>query len=536
MRTRNPAKWLILATLTTGRLLAQESPVNVDPTELERRADLVGKLITVDDRMLYYVFRQGKGYDQLRLKRTGITFKLPPALRPDSPPRPTPLVVQGRLRKEEGQLVVEVSSIKVVPADLARLDQAIAALPARDFENRKAWAAWAEKRGRDFKDTALIQRAEAIETEALRIQADQSRGAVDAPAEWLRLAEEARQRKLPEPEPSALAHRALRARLSTAETVEGARDLLAAVNRFFPHASADTAAGRANLARWDEPYARDPAATYRMAPADARKGLDRRLWADVLQKQLELQAAQDPRGAVSLASRAEAELPERPRAASTLLEQGLNQASADLGALRLSEVKDIGQAYRDKLHNPEQALKLYRDWLKLQRDRLSPTDAEGPVDLASLYEELLRDRGSARDLLERAWRLDPGSATIAEAFRSRGYRRVKDTWVEDPSATAVGDAAGGPAPAEAGPNSRPGRGLRGMTPDEVTQQIRSAPDRKVLSGTKGQLVEQWIYRSPTQRGWRYVNFVRTPGDLLPRVVSDFTLPENALPKGVTPGR
>ena len=70
-----------------------------------------------------------------------------------------PVVVQGRLAREEGQLVCDVTTLKVLPNDLDRLDQAIAALSAKDFENRKAWAAWAEARGKAFKDNVLIQRA-----------------------------------------------------------------------------------------------------------------------------------------------------------------------------------------------------------------------------------------------------------------------------------------------------------------------------------------------------------------------------------------
>ena len=57
-----------------------------------------------------------------------------------------PVIVQGRLNREGGQLVCEVTALKVMPNDLERLDQAVATLSAKDFENRKAWAAWAERR------------------------------------------------------------------------------------------------------------------------------------------------------------------------------------------------------------------------------------------------------------------------------------------------------------------------------------------------------------------------------------------------------
>ena len=118
------------------------------------------RLIRVDDRVRFYQSHRGEGYDEVYLKRTHVIFRLPPRLRPEVSPRPMPVVVEGRLIRDGGQLVCDVESLKVMPNDLERLDQAIAALPAKDFENRKAWAAWAEKRGKSFKpeDKSLIQR------------------------------------------------------------------------------------------------------------------------------------------------------------------------------------------------------------------------------------------------------------------------------------------------------------------------------------------------------------------------------------------
>ena len=90
----------------------------------------------------------------------------------------------------------------------------------------------------------------------------------------------------------------------------------------------------------------------------------------------------------------------------------------------------IAQAYREKLQNPQAALDLYRDWLKTQARQAERDRCRGPVALAALYEELLQDQAAARELLERAWKIDPGSKEVAEAFRTRGYRLVKDQWVE----------------------------------------------------------------------------------------------------------
>jgi len=515
--------------------MAQTEPVAVDAADLDRRADLVGKIVVINDRVRFYQYHAGRGYDELYLKRTNVVFRLPARLRPEGSPRPMPVVVQGRLTRDQDQLVCDVVTLKVLPNDLDRLDQAISALPARDFENRKAWAAWAEARGKAFKENALIQRARSLEAEALRLESEQKRVTVDAPKEWLALAEEARRRNIAEPEPSALVHKALQAKLAAASKSDSVKEVIPLIERFFPEAARDRASGQIDLGRWNEAYANDPGAAYRAAPADVRKALNRRLWADAVAKLLEVQAALDPRSAIELASRAETELPDRPQLATKLLNTGLDQARQNLGSLRLAEVKALAQAIREKLKDPQAALELDRNWLKIQRDRLSATDAEGPVALAAFYEDLLQDRAAARELLERAWKIDPGSKEVAEAFRTRGYRRVKDQWVEAAPTTAAGET-NSPTAAGSRPEPSSPQGLRGKTPDEVSQLMASKPEGKVISGTRGQIIEQWIFLVPNQSQVRYVNFLHIPGEILPRVVSDYFLPRNVLKGHLTPVR
>ena len=58
--------------------------------------------------------------------------------------------------------------------------------------------------------------------------------------------------------------------------------------------------------------------------------------------------------------------------------------------------------------------------------------------------------------------------------------------------------------------------------------MASKPEAKVISGTKGQVLEQWIFLVPNQSQVRYVNFLHTPGELVPRVVADYFLPRKVL--------
>ena len=86
-------------------------------------------------------------------------------------------------------------------------------------------------------------------------------------------------------------------------------------------------------------------------------------------------------------------------------------------------------------------------------------------------------------LLRKAWRIDPSSKVIAEAFRSsrlsQGQRRLGRVSASRPvnSSTA------------AGPNSPPvaivSQGLLGLTADEVTARLAVKPDRVNLRRLEG---------------------------------------------------
>lgn len=510
--------WLALA--MGMPLRAQTAAVQVEPADLERRADLIGRTVDVDDHVTYYVMRPGTEDDELQLKRTAVTFRVPRRLRPREAPRIGAVVVRGVLKREGDRLACEVTGIAVVANDRDRLEHGIAELSPKDSESRQAWAAWAERRARDFKDSALLKRAKEIEADALRIRADMKRLGVDAPKEWLAMAKDARTGHIPEPEPSALAHRAFRSELARATTAADLKSLLQEMEAFFPTARTDRAAANVNVAKWEKAYADDPAAAYRRATPEIRQAFDRRLWADATERLLERESGQDLRRALDASDQAAARLPERPEVAARLTQAGLEKARQNLANMRLDEVKAMAQVYRERLQQPEAALGLVRDWLKIKQNRLSDTDAEGPLGLAALYEELLQDRETAIELLKRAWKIDPNSKEIAEAFRLRGYRRENNEWVE--SVPQQRDKNSEPAAAR--PRGRASsQGLIGLTPEEVRNRIGGKPDRVNYVGSYGQMIEQWIYYLDTKHA-RFVNLLRTPGEPKPQVVADYSLP------------
>jgi hypothetical protein len=521
--------WLL--GLAGGALGRQQADNRVEPSDLERREDLIGREVVVDDRVKFYVIRKGSEDDQLELKRTSVPFRVPQRLRPPAHSRMTAVVVHGILKRDEGRLVCDVTSLQIVPNDLERLERGLAGVTPRDYATRKAWARWAQRRATDFGEEQgpLMKRARELEAEVLHMEGELKRGAVNAPQEWLAMAQDARRRKVPEPGPSAMAHRALRAKLAAADDVASLEDVVREIAAFFPNAAKDHDSARVNLARWEAPYADDPSGTYRdhTASEEVRKALDRRLWADARERLLDHEPIPDLPAGVALSEQATSLLPEKPDLPARLLNKTVGKYRQDLASLRLDEVKALAQVYREKLKQPDEALKVLRDWLEIKRARLSDTDADGPVSLAVLYEQLLQDRVTAVELLRKSWRIDPTSKETEEAFRIRGFRKRKDEWVEIlPGAEAD---SGSDRPKATRSSVTTGQGLLGLTADEVRLKLNGRPSRVNYSVSRGQLIEQWIYHLDNNSA-RYVNLLHAPGTVKPRVVADYTLPR-ITPKG-----
>ena len=502
---------LVLAALSVRA--ADPSAVTVEPSELARRGDLVGFEVIVDDRIASYHYRVGR----ITLKRTPILFRLPPRLRCDPPRRVTAARIQGILRSAGNQGACDVTAIEFFPSDLERLNQKVAVLSSSDFEHRDAWARWAERRGADLQDYELLERARALEGEAIRIEAALTANDSRKAKAWLALARKARDHHVPEPEPSALAHAAFRARLAEASAADDLRALVDEIASFFPQAARPV---QVDPGAWEGPLAQDPASGYLAVSAAARAALDHRLWADATQRLLERRAADAPQDAPRLADQASAQLPDRPLVARRLLDGGLATAARDLGSLRRADVEAMARLYREKLGQPERARALVRDWLDDQRqNHLNPTDAEGRLLLAGQYESMLGNQATATELLRAAWKIDPQSKAVADAFRRRGFRKVNEEWVEprqlrDADVAMAGEPSVSTLPADVT--------LCNRSPREVRARLGGKPNRVVWSASQGQLIEQWIYLGPTLN--RYVNFLRTPGVPVPRVVADYTRP------------
>ncbi|WP_435005392.1 tetratricopeptide repeat protein [Tundrisphaera lichenicola] len=482
----------------------------VEPSDLIRRSDLVGREVVVDDRIRYFLeSKRGQGFDELLLKRTEVPLRLPDRLKFSRSPTEPNARVRGILRSEDGRLVLEVSSIELLPGDLERLDKEIAKLRIDDFTAKRKWALWAERRGHELNDPKLEARGVALEGEALWSEAERP------DSDNLALATRAASRPIASSVRNALAHRGFRDRLSRASTPAELDALARQIEATLPD-SVDPKASQGSDSTWTAAYVKDPANAYRGAPEAARRALDRRLLADTIERSLQTQVNAKPGDAAELAQQAATRLPDRPNVADQLRQRGLGEAESRVASLRQSEVEELARSFREQ-GQEDRARRLLQAWLDDRRtNRLSATDAEGRVLLAGSFEKLTGDKAGAADLLREALKIDPESRTAVEAFLRMGYRKGEGGWF-DPNASKPASESVAEARDESAGS------LRGLTRAQVRSRLGGKPDHVVRSATQGRCVEQWIYKNV--QGSQIINFIFDPGTPDPRASSNYSTPK-----------
>jgi hypothetical protein len=506
---------LVLSLITLPGATAD--PPIVEAVDLAKRADLIGKELIVDGRVSYFQVHDGI-FDEIALKKVATVFRLPAELRSRQSPDAAAVQVRGVLKKDPNGLIFDVSKMTLLPGDQERIRQGVVGLTSSDAEGRHAWAAWARRRGTEYQEPALIERAHSLDAEAILIEA--ARPGANRPDVSLKLARKARDLGVPEPDPSALAHRSFRFRLNETHSAPDLERLANDISSFLP-ASRSPAPIPTDLTDWDAPYTNDPAGAYRKASDAVRAALDRRLLADALQRGFELRALEHPEDGLSLADRAREQLADRPGVAASIEASGLERMTDDehVKVMRSDEMENWVRRFEAR-NEPVRAKDLKRRWLGQQRLRLRPTDAEARVALAAQYDAMTGDRSTSIGLLREAWKIDPESKEIANTFRRFGFRKVGDDWEEggssrtptkrpdaDSERTSTIDAS-----ADA---------LQNLTRTEVKTKL-GEPTRIVRSASRGQLLEQWIYSGGGKR-IQYINFLFKPGMSQPLVHRSYSL-------------
>lgn len=498
---RLPTLLLLLSALA---LQASSASVPlVEAPDLTRRPDLLGKTVAVEGRVRLYLLHEGRGFDEIELKETPVQFRLPRSLWFQDAPDQHSVRLQGTLRKQGGGYVMDVQSLRLLPEDRERLQRALDAVPTNDYQDQLAWTDWALRRARIYHDDDLAEIARQAEAQALRIQAESP--AAQAPDAALALARRARDHQVPEPIPSALVHRAYASKIQNASSVSDLARLVQEVQNLLPASSQPTSE---NVDHWTETYQRDPFTAYRIASPSMRRAYDRKLLADLLEKWFQARARANPEKTLEIAEEAKTRLPDRPQVAASLFQKGLAAVASDVETLSREQLMELVEQY-NTIGQPERGQQLIRAWLEDERqNRISRSDAEGRVVLADKYLAMLGDKQTAAELLQEAWRIDPGSRTTSAAFRHLGFEKQDGEWVK-----TAARPGGSPAPEPAASDNLPPTGdddpLLRLTPQEVVARL-GKPDHKSQVVTQGIVMIQWTYR--TSRGsTQYILFRKQAG-------------------------
>jgi hypothetical protein len=494
-----------------------DAPVEVEPSQIAKRPDLIGHEIVVDGRVRLFLPTAGKGFDEILLKGTetangmDISFLLPEGLRYPASPRGKSIRVRGILRRDGDRWVVHVTAKPdLYLDDMKRIERGVSILLPDDAEGRSAWADWAKRRAKTYQDDSLMATAEALHAEAIDLEF--RRPANRTAPGLIALAGKARAKGVAEPEPSALAHLSFRLRLASAKTAEDFDRLAADILAFLPRAK-NRSYGDSGLAL-DE-YNRDPSSAYRKAEDSTRSALDRRLYSDAVVESYRVRSASaDPKTLQDLSDEARSRIPDRPEVSNDLMRRSLDSGAEAVTTLHKNEMLKLAQNLRDA-KQPERADRVIRTWLDHQRTRqLSPTDASGRVDLAEDYLSLLKDKATAADLLREAIKIDETVRPTTDLrFQKMGFVRAGEDW-KDPNApaTVAASVASTPSP------STKDEPLFGLSPAEVKAQL-GEPKRMSRVATQGRISLQWSYEGA--RGTTYIDFLQRAGDAQPAVIGRY---------------
>jgi hypothetical protein len=195
------------------------------------------------------------------------------------------------------------------------------------------------------------------------------------------------------------------------------------------------------------------------------------------------------------------------------------QGGDDVATMRKAEMEERSRKLEQE-GQKDRARDLRRRWLDEQRrNKLAPDDAEGRISIGKLYESLVDDPATAASLYQEALALDPHSQSALDALTSLGYKKVGDRW-EGPAAAAP---ASKPKAVPANDFDAVGS-LRGLPPSQVRARLGGPPNAVVRVATRGQLIEQWIYRGGPGAPTQYINFLQEAGSPVPAVVAHYSLP------------
>lgn len=415
---------------------------------------------------------------EMALVDSQIVFRVPPrsaALRNGA----QNVEVRGRLTREGDRWVFTAAEVARAPAERVEFERRRRLITPGATTALWELSRWVRQRAEWYDDDELRRLADGALNDAVseqRARLVRSRSS----DELMALAAEAAAEGLPAERIDELRHEALAMQLDSAKSAKAAAALAAAIVTTFPGAAQP---GDGN---WPAPlaeYRADFAAVFAKQPAAGRAALVRLLATEAIAAELEALATSTPEKLPDWVARAQRELPDRPEVLARLQLATARRDAREPGRLSRGRLVEVAAELR-RLGEPTEADALLRRGLHAARTRLDAEDADGRVDLADAYLELLHDRAAAAELYLEAWRLAPRMPELPEKLSALGYTLQGNVWRSDKPEAPVAPALDRVNPLQ-----------NGASADQVVKTL-GRPSRVSRSITGSGVTEQWIYEGP----------------------------------------
>lgn len=406
---------------------------------------------------------------------------------PQPVPRPTSAVVEvtGRLEREDNKLIFKVESLRPRPDDLEIVRMKRAELDSLNADPWFRLAEWVQGRGTFYRDPKLLEEAEQLKLQGIRIE-HRNLPKGDAAA-LSALIDKARKLPVAAELVRQLVHerlqiRSLELRGEKSQDDQFA-DLQVAIRKEFPSATAPLEGEFPE--ELNTRYLAQPAETFRNASPAEQDVLTRLLYVDVMTYRILRTAKSDGGNGLEIADRLRSEVPERADLAAKYERMGIDNQTGKVGLMTRSQMLALTEELRNRGY--EEAIpNLKREWLLSREPSLRLQGALGLAQLGDSWLELLNDEESAIKFYLEAWRVDPDLKPIHDWLMARGYVLYDDQWILKDRLPA-------------NPKSRMERAVEegrvepGMTADQVRKAFGALPTSISRFASNGTITELWVY-------------------------------------------
>lgn len=433
--------------------------------------------------------------------------------------------VKGTLVRDEetNRIYFEVSSVRLVPDDVSRVQTSRGDLPRDEVDQWYALGEWALNRAKFYGKTDDPLYAEAKQMFVLAVAKERRLLKPRTPQNLRQLAIKSRRYGIEESTRTSILHESYFLDWQAVRLNEDSKNILglaSSVESALPGGST-ALAEEADVEKLRTGYLADPLKYYDgTADAAVRRKLHRLLYQKIVDDALDQEKAPDGRNGKILARIITDYLPERIDEATAHIAAERNWRLKNVESFRRPEMLALRKEYLD-LSEKENAAKALDNWFKQKQTEHRQRGVDGLLDLATEYEyreDLVETEAEKQKahreviaLLMEAFRKNPGLGTTQARLEGYGYKLKGGVWRTPAQMEQFRNTPRQRAMTE-------GRVVPGMTHDEVFKSL-GRPDRVTRVLTARNVIELWAYGAPDETPL-VVRLVRT-GNRKVSIVTDW---------------